>query len=170
MGEIRIFAGYYAPRNWAFCDGQLVNVSEHQALYALYGTRYGGNGVSDFGLPDFRGRLPVQAGQGPGLSNNYLLGQKGGVEEVALTTGAMPSHTHPMQASLNAPESVNPGDHILGTLNINLYEPGSDVSSKVELHPQVIAETGESLPHTNMMPFVCINFIVALTGIFPPRN
>lgn len=169
IGEIRIFAGYYAPKDWAFCDGQTLPVSGNEALYSLFGNRYGGTAPTNFGLPDLRGRIPVHMGQGPGLST-YTLGQKAGAEKVTLTAASMPQHNHPMQASTDGPVSVSPGDHILGNVGINLYGQGTDPSSKVAIYPKSVADAGENTPHTNMMPYLCINFIVALNGIFPPRN
>lgn len=170
LGEIRIFAGQYAPRAWGFCDGQLLPVNDNQALYSLFNAFYGGDGRTTFGLPDFRGRLPVHMGQAPGLSR-YEIGQRGGRETVSLTIDSIPEHNHPMQASNDASTSMLPGDRVLGKLaNIALYDPGTDTSRLYQLAPQTVGFVGGEEKHLNMMPYLCLNYIVALEGVYPSRN
>ena len=167
IGEIRMFAGTFAPRGWAFCDGQLLAVSQNDALFSLYGTLYGGDGRTTFGLPDMRGRIPVHQGTGPGLSQRRL-GAKGGSETVTLTTNQMPSHTHIMQANTQVGDSGDPAGRLLAeVVGFRLYrEDPQDVS----FNANAITSTGGSRSHTNMMPTLCVNFIVALIGIFPSRT
>jgi microcystin-dependent protein len=170
VGEIKMFAGNFAPRGYAFCDGQLLAVSQNDALFSLYGTIYGGDGKTTFGLPDLRGRIPLHQGHGPGLSERRL-GSKGGEEKVTLTVNQLPSHNHTAMASNNAASSA--------PLNGNVLAKGVDVSDKFYVAPAagtqqpmvngMVANTGGSQPHTNLMPTLCINFIVALVGIYPSR-
>lgn len=167
VGEIRMFAGNFAPRGWAFCDGQLLAVSQNDALFSLFGTIYGGDGRTTFGLPDMRGRLPIHAGHGPGLSERRL-GAKGGAEKVTLTVNQMPSHTHPFNASMDLANESNPQGNVPGqSASIDLYI--EDVQTQ-NLASSAITNTGGSRSHTNLMPFLCINFIVALVGIYPSRH
>lgn len=167
VGEIRMFAGNFAPRGWAFCEGQLLAVSQNDALFSLFGTIYGGDGRTTFGLPDMRGRLPIHAGTGPGLSPRRL-GAKSGAENVTLTVNQLPSHTHPLQASTTLGEAVSPQGNVLAAGDgINHYtasDPFTQMSS------QMVTHTGGSRSHTNLMPFLCVNFIVALFGIYPSRH
>ena len=167
VGEIRMFAGNFAPRGWAFCDGQLLAVSQNDALFSLFGTIYGGDGRTTFGLPDMRGRLPIHAGQGPGLSERRL-GAKGGAEKVTLTVNQMPSHTHPFNASADLASDSNPQGNVPGqSPSIDLYIEDGQTQN---LASSAITNTGGSRSHTNLMPFLCINFIVALVGIYPSRH
>jgi microcystin-dependent protein len=168
VGEIRMFAGNFAPRGWAFCDGQLLAVSQNDALFSLFGTIYGGDGRTTFGLPDLRGRIPVHAGHGPGLSERRL-GAKYGAETVTLTVNQMPSHSHePMQASTN-PGVVNDA---MGNLPAN--SPSVDLwiedNQLAVLASDSVSRVGGSRSHTNLMPFLCVHFIVALFGIYPSRH
>ncbi len=166
VGEIRMFAGNFAPRGWAFCDGQLLAVSQNDALFSLLGTIYGGDGRTTFGLPDLRGRVPIHAGSGPGLSPRRL-GAKSGAENVTLTVNQLPSHTHAMQAQTapaNSPEAQ--GAAPATTTLVDLY---FQVSPTESLSSQAITNVGGSRSHTNLQPFLCINFIVALVGIYPSR-
>jgi len=167
VGEIRMFAGNFAPRGWAFCDGQLLAVSQNDALFSLLGTIYGGDGRTTFGLPDLRGRIPIHAGHGPGLSERRL-GAKGGEETVTLTVNQLPSHTHPLQCSSQNALQTSPNGTVLGqATSIDLYrvtEPDASLSS------QSITNTGGSRSHTNEMPYLCIHFIIALFGIYPSRH
>lgn len=169
VGEIRMFAGNFAPRGWAFCDGQVLAVSQNDALFSLFGTIYGGDGRTTFGLPDMRGRMPLHQGSGPGLSNRRL-GSKGGSENETLTTNQLASHAH----SLNA----NPRKHNMLTAAGNiLCDPNPDGRIYDDVDPldgiaatTAIANTGGSQSHTNLMPTLCVNFIVALFGIYPSRQ
>lgn len=167
VGEIRMFAGTFAPRGWAFCDGQLLAVSQNDALFSLLGTIYGGDGRTTFGLPDARGRLPIHAGTGPGLSQRRL-GSQAGAERVTLTVNQLPSHGHPLQAS-PAPATVpNPGDAVPAeTTTDRVYRPGAGT---VSLANSSVTSVGGSQPHSNVMPFLCVHFIIALVGIYPSRT
>ena len=167
IGEIRMFAGTFAPRGWAFCDGQLLSISQNDALFALFGTTYGGDGRTTFGLPEARGRVTLHEGQGPGLSNRPL-GQKSGVENVTVTANQLPVHTHAAKASTDAANAPNPSGAVLATPNvIELY---SGDTQDVDMASTSITSTGGNQQHTNVQPFLCINCIVALFGIFPSRQ
>jgi len=168
VGEIRMFAGNFAPRGWAFCDGQLLAVSQNDALFSLFGTIYGGDGRTTFGLPDMRGRIPVHAGSGPGLSPRRL-GAKFGSEKETLTVNQMPSHGHtPMQASTAAGVSNDAvGNLPANSPSVDLWiedQPTANMSSAA------VSSIGGSRSHTNLMPYLCVHFIVALFGIYPSRN
>lgn len=166
VGEIRMFAGNFAPRGWAFCDGQLLAVSQNDALFSLLGTIYGGDGRTTFGLPDMRGRIPLHQGTGPGLSPRRL-GSKGGLEQVTLTSNQLPSHNHTITAS-SADDKTdnNPVGRVLAVSGAKIY--GEDHA--LDMNSSAISNTGGSSPHTNLMPALCVNFIVALLGIYPSRN
>lgn len=167
VGEIRMFAGNFAPRGWAFCDGQLLAVSQNDALFSLLGTIYGGDGRTTFGLPDLRGRIPIHAGTGPGLSPRRL-GGKGGAEKVTLTVNQLPSHTHAMQASSDPATTPNPQGAVLSeSLTSTPYIQDTQL---VSLSSESITNVGGSRSHTNLMPFLCIHFIIALVGIYPSRH
>ena len=167
VGEIRMFGGNFAPRGWAFCDGQLLAVSQNDALFSLFGTIYGGDGRTTFGLPDLRGRIPIHAGNGPGLSQRRL-GAKSGTETVTVTVNQLPTHTHPMQASADAANSPNPQNNVASeTLTATPY---FDDTPTVPLNAASITNTGGSRSHTNLMPYLCVHFIVALFGIYPSRS
>jgi len=167
VGEVRMFAGNFAPRGWAFCDGQLLAVSQNDALFSLFGTIYGGDGRTTFGLPDMRGRIPVHAGHGPGLSERRL-GSKAGTEDVTLTVNQMPSHTHALKASQATGASASPGNNTLGrTTNFDLY---IDDTPSGDMAASAISAVGGSRSHTNVMPYECVHFIVALFGIYPSRH
>lgn len=166
VGEIRMFAGNFAPRGWAFCDGQLLAVSQNDALFSLLGTIYGGDGRTTFGLPDLRGRFPIHAGHGPGLSERRL-GSKGGSEKETLTVNQLPSHTHPIQASGNLTTSPNPANNTFAQSIGDVYTTDFTPSG---MNSGVVSQVGGSQSHTNLMPFLCINFIIALVGIYPSRH
>ncbi len=169
VGEIRMFAGNFAPRGWAFCDGQLLAVSQNDALFSLYGTIYGGDGRTTFGLPDLRGRIPIHQGQGPGLSPRRL-GSKAGEEKVTLTVNQLASHSHDFNANKevaigSAPQGKMVAD---GTATgLTLY---ATVNQDANFAPTAISNTGGTQPHTNLMPTLCIHFILALVGIYPSRH
>lgn len=175
IGEIRMFGGNFAPAGWAFCAGQLMAISENDALFALIGTTYGGDGQSTFGLPDLRGRVPIHQGQGPGLGN-YVVGEKTGVESVTLTTQQIPPHTHTPLAraggsggDANAPAANN----LLAdsnTTTTNVYLPFNAGNPQVQLNANTIGPTGGSQPHDNIQPTLCVSFIISLFGIFPSQN
>lgn len=167
VGEIRMFAGNFAPRGWAFCDGQLLAVSQNDALFSLLGTIYGGDGRTTFGLPDLRGRIPIHAGTGPGLSQRRL-GAKSGVEQVTLTANQLPSHTHTLQASTDLADQTAPqGNVVAQTATLSLY---AQEPIDTNMSAAAITSVGGSRTHSNLQPFVCINFIIALLGIYPSRN
>jgi microcystin-dependent protein len=167
VGEIRMFAGNFAPRGWAFCDGQLLSVSQNDALFSLLGTIYGGDGRTTFGLPDLRGRIPIHAGDGPGLTSRRL-GQKAGTESETITTGELPAHTHPLQGTDQFADSPNPASHAPAkSTTADVY---IDEAPSVNLASSAVTQTGGSQSHTNLMPFLCIHFIIALFGIYPSRT
>ena len=171
IAEIRMFAGNFAPRGWAFCDGQLLPISENQALFSLVGTIYGGDGRTTFALPDLRGRAPVHAGQGPGLTNRRL-GENGGAEAVFLTINEMPSHNH--HAISNADSTVATSDKPTDALPARnagaTPQYGENANSTLNANSISIGQTGGNQPHPNMQPFLTINYIIALQGIYPSRN
>jgi len=166
VGEVRMFAGNFAPRGWAFCDGQLLAVSQNDALFSLFGTIYGGDGRTTFGLPDLRGRIPIHAGTGPGLSPRRL-GAKGGAEKVTLTVNQLPSHSHPLQATSANASSRNPSGLGLSRAQFDAYHEDLD---PLTLSNKSVTNVGGSRSHTNLQPFLCINYIVALFGIYPSRQ
>jgi microcystin-dependent protein len=166
VGEIRMFAGNFAPRGWSFCDGQLLAVSQNDALFSLLGTIYGGDGRTTFGLPDLRGRLPIHAGNGPGLSNRRL-GAKGGEEAVTLTVNQLPSHGHPLTASSATATQRQPVGNTLATSTGQVY---TEIPDPQNMSASSITNVGGSRSHTNLMPFLCVHFIIALVGIYPSRQ
>jgi len=167
VGEIRMFAGNFAPRGWAFCDGQLLAVSQNDALFSLLGTIYGGDGRTTFGLPDLRGRIPIHAGHGPGLSERRL-GAKGGAEKVTLTVNQLPSHGHGMHASGASATGNNPQGNLTGdSASTEVY---IESTPSVNMSGQAVTNVGGSRSHTNLMPFLCVHFIIALVGIYPSRH
>jgi len=166
VGEIRMFAGNFAPRGWAFCDGQLLAVSQNDALFSLLGTIYGGDGRTTFGLPDLRGRIPIHAGTGPGLSPRRL-GSKGGAEKVTLTVNQLPSHTHAWRASTDLASTRDTANAVLAQSVPDIY---TSRAAPIPLHSTTVGNTGGSRSHTNEMPFLCVHFIIALIGIYPSRH
>jgi microcystin-dependent protein len=171
IGEIRMFAGNFAPRGWALCDGQILPISGNESLFSLLGTTYGGDGRTTFALPDLRGRTPIHAGQGPGLTNRRL-GEKGGVENVLLTINQLPSHTH--TAQLNADSTVATSDKPQGTLPArnagSTPQYGNTPNTALSAKSIAINEVGGNQDHPNMQPYITINYIIALQGIYPSRN
>jgi microcystin-dependent protein len=167
IGQIMLFAGNFAPRGWAFCNGQLLSIAQNTALFAILGTTYGGNGQTTFALPDLRGRVPVGPGQGPSLPN-YNLGEQGGANSVTLTTAQMPAHTHAASAATGSGTSATPANNVWAGSSqrdaIYASTPGTT------MHPAAISAVGNSQPHENMQPYTAINYIIALEGIFPSRN
>lgn len=167
IGEIRMFAGNYAPRGWALCDGQLLAISQNDALFALLGTTYGGNGSTTFGLPEMRGRIPIHRGTGPGLTPRNL-GTRAGSERETLTSNQI-GHTHRFGA-MNTPAtglSPDANSTLATSVGHSLYVPPG---APVGLNANMINQVGGSQSHNNLMPFLCVNFIIALFGVFPPRN
>ena len=168
VGEIRMFAGNFAPRGWAFCDGQLIAPSQNDALFSLLGTIYGGDGRTTFGLPDMRSRIPIHAGSGPGLTTRNL-GSKAGEEKVTVTANQLPAHTHTMQASLDPGSETRAGGNVTASdLPVSAYF--SNPPATAGLAGDAITTVGGSRSHTNLQPFLCVNFIIALYGIYPSRH
>ena len=166
IAEIRIFAGNFAPRGWAFRNGQLLPVSQNTALFSLIGTTYGGDGRTTTALPNLKGRAPMHPGTGPGLSSRRL-GQRGGAETVTLSEAQMPSHTHTQHASERAARDEFPSSNAtFGEAGETTYGSGTVVS----MSSQAITNTGGSQAHNNLQPFLTMNFIIALVGVYPSRS
>ena len=163
IGEIRMFAGNFAPNGWMFCEGQLLAISQNDALFTLIGTTYGGDGESTFALPDLRGRIPVHQG------NGFLLAQAGGGEEVTLTAQQMPLHSHPLVAAQTAGNEVDPAGNLLAETPLAV-KPYIEDQASVPMSTAAIAPVGGSQPHTNFQPYLCIDFIISLFGIFPSQT
>ncbi len=171
-GEIRMFAGNFAPRHWAFCMGGLVSIAQNNALFSLLGTTYGGDGRTTFALPDLRGRIPLHQGTGVGLTPR-LIGQRFGDESVILSGNEMPAHTHSLNASNNDGNSASPGGRVLGSQSDGdlVYTELSQDPTRIEQMTSVTVElSGGNLPHNNMMSFLCLSFIICLLGDYPSRN
>jgi microcystin-dependent protein len=170
VAEIRIFPFNFAPKGWAFCDGQLLPLSQNTALFSLLGTTYGGDGKSTFALPNLQGNAPMHPGQGPGLSLHDL-GETSGSETVTLLESEIPLHNHFVQAYTGDPadsRTPNPSESLGAPAPGLLYNPST--SSPVFMAPQAFTPTGGSIPHNNMMPYLTLNFCIALQGVFPPRG
>ena len=159
VGEIRIFAGNFAPAGWMFCEGQQLPISENETLFQLIGTTYGGDGQETFNLPDLRGRIPIHQG------NGFTLAETGGAEEITLSVNQIPQHTHPLMASAVPGTLGAPANNTLaGSPSIDMYR---ETSPSVPLVPSAIGPAGGSQPHTNFQPYLCVNYILSLYGIFP---
>jgi microcystin-dependent protein len=159
VGEIRMFAGTFAPNGWEFCQGQLLPISDFETLFNLIGTTYGGDGQSTFALPDLRGRVPIHQG------NGFTLAESGGAEQVTLTVSQIPAHTHPLLAGNIASNDPNPASNVLAeSLTASTYQSGAPGSA---MAAQSVGSTGGSQPHTNFQPYLCVDFIISLFGIFP---
>lgn len=168
VGEVRVFPFNFAPRGWAFCNGQLLPISQNTALFSLLGTFYGGDGKSTFALPDMQGNVAIGQGQGPGLSD-YFLGQQSGVADVTLIITEIPLHTHGLMADQDAgPDNVAPANAALST-NANTAMYSDATSPLAQFAFQALPPAGGSLPHNNMAPFLTLNFCIAMQGIFPQR-
>ena len=173
IGEIRMFAGNFPPVGWAFCDGSLISISENDVLFTLIGTIYGGDGQTTFALPDFRGRAPIS------VSSGNSMGQMGGTETVTLTVSQIPAHRHPMQVA-NVPGTTNiPSPGVMPAKAADIEFPGGtkqvmtyakdNAGGKITVNPQSVSVVGQSYPHNNMKPYVGINYIICLEGIYPTR-
>ncbi|MEQ1822294.1 MAG: tail fiber protein [Fimbriimonadaceae bacterium] len=168
IGELKLVPYNFAPRGWAFCAGQLLPIAQNTALFSLLGTTYGGNGVSTFGLPDLRGRIVVHPGQGPGLSN-YDQGERAGVESVTLTQSQIPAHNHLVQVNGNPPtQATAPGAFAAQTAGTVGNTYGTVTTGNMP--SATIATVGGSQPHSNEQPYLTLNYVIALEGVFPPRN
>ena len=168
LAEIKIFAGNFAPRGWAFCEGQLLPISQYQALFSILGTTYGGDGRTSFGLPDLRGRAPIGPGQGPALSS-YRQGQQGGLETVTLTTAEMPSHSHPVRAVDIVGNNADPTGRLLANTS-GLDREYSDATANTSMSANMVASAGGNQSHENRQPFLAIYYIIAMEGVFPSRT
>jgi len=164
VGEIRIFAGNFAPSGWMFCEGQLLPISDNQTLFQLIGTTYGGDGQSTFALPDLRGRLPVHSG------NGFILAETGGVEQSVLTVQQLPAHTHPLLATRTTATANAPADRVLAASTGATVSPYGTDAPLTPLSPQAQTTTGGSQAHDNLQPYLCVSFILSLFGIFPTPN
>ena len=159
VGEIRMFAGNFAPAGWMFCEGQLLPISEYETLFQLIGTTYGGDGESTFALPDLRGRIPIHQG------NGFILAETGGAEQITLTVSQIPAHTHPLLASTNVSQDTNPQGKVLGQSGAALLYIQDTTDSNMSV--QAVTPVGGNQPHTNFQPYLCVDFIISLFGIFP---
>src|SRR5216683_7420794 len=167
VGEIRMFGGTFAPAGWAMCQGQAMAISENDTLFNLIGTTYGGDGQETFQLPDLQGRCPIHAGQGPGITQNYQLGEEVGVESVTLTTNQIPIHSHAFVASTSAAASTDPTNQVIAqSSQIHMFT--QDVTNK-QMNTNALTPFGGSQPHDNMMPYLVITFIISLFGVFPSQ-
>ncbi|MBW2736512.1 MAG: phage tail protein [Deltaproteobacteria bacterium] len=167
IGMIVMFGGNFAPRGWALCDGQLLAINSYSALFSVLGTAYGGDGRTTFGLPDLRGRVPIHPGSGPGLSSRRL-GEAGGQENVWLTANQMPSHTHAVQQNCSSEKGLSSrpeGNYPAVTAGASYAE-----SSDGQMGTDVVNNTGGDQSHSNVQPFRCVNYIIALQGTYPSRN
>jgi microcystin-dependent protein len=163
VGEIRMFAGNFAPAGWMFCAGQVIPISENETLFNLIGTTYGGDGQESFALPDLRGRIPIHQGGG------FTLGETGGSEEITLTVPQIPAHSHPMLATVNLAGGTSPNGQVVGLTQAATITPYGTDAPFVPLSPQSISAVGGSQPHTNFQPYLCVDFIISLFGIYPPN-
>ncbi len=166
LGEIRMFGGDYAPVGWALCDGRLLSISEYDTLFSLIGTTYGGDGQTTFALPDLRGRIPLHQGKNPSTGTTYLIGEKNGVESVTLTVPQLPAHTHTVHAS-SQPGTQNSPANAVWAKNAQLYSTSAPDGL---MNASSLSSVGGNQPHSNLMPFTVINFIIALDGIYPQQN
>lgn len=167
VAEIRIFPFNFAPKGWAFCDGQIIPLSQNTALFSLLGTTYGGDGKSNFALPNLQGSAPMQHGQGPGLSLRDL-GETGGSETVSLLESEIPAHNHQINTLSDSGLQSSPGGAFVATANIYVNNPPSNTLTSMAAN--ALVPSGASLPHNNMQPYLTLNFCIALQGIFPPRT
>jgi microcystin-dependent protein len=164
VGEIRIFAGNFAPAGWMFCEGQLLPISEYETLFNLIGTTFGGDGQETFALPDLRGRTPIHQG------NGFILAETGGAEEITLTVQQIASHSHPFLATNNTASGNAPTDNSpAGSTGATIFPYGTD-QPLTNLAPSSISPVGGSQPHNNFQPYLCVNFILSLFGIFPSQT
>ncbi len=167
IGEIRIFGGNYAPSGWALCNGQLLNIVEHEILFSLIGTTYGGDGQTTFALPDLRGRLALHMGPNPTTGTQYNLGQKGGTETVTLTSNQLPAHTHAVSAQSAAGTTNSPTNAFWATSGAMQY---STQAPNGTMNPQAVSIVGGDQYHENMMPYLPMNYIISLEGLWPQQN
>jgi microcystin-dependent protein len=169
LAEIRIFPFNFAPTGWALCNGQLLPISQNTALFALLGTTYGGDGKSTFALPDLEGLSAMHPGQGPGLSLHDL-GEVGGSDTVTLLQSEIPFHTHTLRGTNTTGDNPTPGENTLARPGSTMIYQQNSSANLVQMAPQALMASGSSLPHNNLMPYLTLNFCIALQGIFPPRG
>jgi microcystin-dependent protein len=169
IGTISLFAGNYAPLNWAICDGRILTIQQNPALFSILGSTYGGDGKTTFALPDLRGRVPVGVGQSPGLTNREL-GKTGGEEAVALTIAQIPSHTHTYNALSGNRESKDPSGNFLGITPGAWYAQKNPGDTLLPMNAETVSMAGGGQPHNNMPPFVGMNYIICVKGLFPQRS
>ncbi len=181
LGEIRIFGGNFAPRGWHFCDGSIINISDNQALFALLGTNFGGNGISTFQLPNLQTRVGIGTGKISTTGTDYVLAQTGGLKEVVLTNATMPVHNHALNASSANATTADPTDAKVlaasvpdgeGYTNVKFYAslPSGSTTPDSQLDPRAVWNVGGGLAHENMMPYTTINYIISMNGIFPSQG
>jgi microcystin-dependent protein len=169
VGEIRMFGGNFAPRGYAFCNGQLLSIAQNTALFSLLGTTYGGDGISNFALPNLQGRVPIHFGNGAGLSP-YYLGQQGGTEAVTLNPNQMPIHSHPVNAVGNGGNQASPVGNLPAIESTGTSLNYSNAATTGQMNASTIGTAGGSLPFSVVQPYLTINFIIALQGVYPSRN
>lgn len=170
VGEIRMFAGSFAPQGWAMCDGQLLAIAQYDALFSLFGTQFGGDGRNTFALPDLRGRVPVHQGQGPGRTDRTI-GSKGGAEAVTLTDTQLGGHTHGWQATTAAAQERTPVNNAMAQSSAaDIFSESNPPQTPVTMAADMVGATGDSQAHENVQPYQCVNYIVSLYGIYPSRN
>lgn len=167
LGEIRMFAGNYAPEGWAMCNGQLLSISQNAALYSLIGTTYGGDGQTTFALPDLQGRVPVHTGKNTETGTVYPMGQKGGTETVTLVADQLPKHTHAVNAQSEAGTTSAAANNYWATGPVNMY---ANTDANGMMGSSAIGVTGGNMAHNNVMPYFAVTFIIALQGIYPSQN
>jgi microcystin-dependent protein len=168
ISEIRMLSFYFAPKGWAQCNGQLLAIAQNTALFSLLGTTYGGDGRTTFGLPDLRGRAPIHFGTDTtGGGGNFVLGQMGGQENVTLNSTQMPVHSHVVTASSTVQDTASPSNAYPGGGGLALYQAQSN---PVALAPQAVGTAGGNTPHSNLPPYLTVNFCIATQGVFPSRN
>jgi len=168
IGENRMFGGSFAPAGWSFCEGQLMPISQNDALFTLIGTTYGGDGQETFGIPNLSGRVPMHSGQGPGITQNYQLGENAGVESVTLTTQQIPIHTHAVVGTNAIGSEANAANNFLASSSsINVYGVYNPTNAFANT---AITPVGGSQPHENMMQYLCVSFIISLFGIYPSQS
>jgi microcystin-dependent protein len=168
LAEVRIVGFNFAPRGWAFCDGQILPINQNQSLYSLLGTTYGGDGRTSFALPDMRGRVPIHVGRSNG-GGDHREGQKSGEETHTLSAAEMPNHDHVAQASTTNADQNNPQGHVLGAA-LNFYVPAATNPTQQQISQATVTHVGGSQAHENMQPYLALNFCIALQGLFPSRN
>lgn len=167
VGEIRMFAGNFAPSGWLFCDGQTLPIAENETLFQLLGTTYGGDGQETFNMPNLQSRMPIHMGTNPGTGTNYQIAEAAGVEEVTLTTQQIPLHTHQIFGSSDTAQRRGPANSVFGRAPGDAY--ASEYTEEF-LSAQSVGPMGGSQPHTNLQPYLCVNFIISLFGIFPSQT